>query len=125
MVFYACHWQGHIQRIRENYTKDFKNKDVTRRQIVVATYLIDKLALRAGNEKVHPTGICLMAMSDAPIYYTVFEYISDVSVGNLVSYLWKLLSCKTELVCLLLYDLFCIGTSNTRIIKNIVAPRPL
>ncbi|AQK50794.1 DNA topoisomerase 1 beta [Zea mays] len=43
--------KGHIQRIRENYTKDFKNKDVTRRQIAVATYLIDKLALRAGNEK--------------------------------------------------------------------------
>lgn len=43
--------KGHIQRIRENYTKDFKNKDVTRREIAVATYLIDKLALRAGNEK--------------------------------------------------------------------------
>jgi hypothetical protein len=57
--FLACHWQGHIQRIRENYTKDFENKDVTRRQIAVATYLIDKLALRAGNEKVHPTGTCV------------------------------------------------------------------
>ncbi|KAK1291341.1 DNA topoisomerase 1 [Acorus calamus] len=30
---------------------DFTNKDITKRQIAVATYLIDKLALRAGNEK--------------------------------------------------------------------------
>ncbi|XP_062191162.1 DNA topoisomerase 1 beta-like [Phragmites australis] len=43
--------KGHIQKIRDNYTKDFKSKDPTRKQIAVATYLIDKLALRAGNEK--------------------------------------------------------------------------
>ncbi|CAH2069880.1 unnamed protein product [Thlaspi arvense] len=41
----------HIGHIRAAYTKDFGNKDVTKRQIAVATYLIDKLALRAGNEK--------------------------------------------------------------------------
>ncbi|XP_009120049.1 DNA topoisomerase 1 beta [Brassica rapa] len=40
-----------IGHIRAAYTKDFSNKDVTKRQIAVATYLIDKLALRAGNEK--------------------------------------------------------------------------
>ncbi|CAL5008422.1 unnamed protein product [Urochloa decumbens] len=43
--------KDHIHTIRQNYTKDFRNKDVARRQIAVATYLIDKLALRAGNEK--------------------------------------------------------------------------
>ncbi|XP_062195370.1 DNA topoisomerase 1 beta-like [Phragmites australis] len=43
--------KGHIQKIRDNYTKDFKSRDQTRKQIAVATYLIDKLALRAGNEK--------------------------------------------------------------------------
>ncbi|KVH96852.1 DNA breaking-rejoining enzyme, catalytic core [Cynara cardunculus var. scolymus] len=37
--------------IRKAYTRDFGNKDVTKRQVAVATYLIDKLALRAGNEK--------------------------------------------------------------------------
>jgi DNA topoisomerase-1 len=42
---------NHIGSIRAAYTKDFNNKDVTKRQIAVATYLIDKLALRAGNEK--------------------------------------------------------------------------
>ncbi|XP_052178397.1 DNA topoisomerase 1 [Diospyros lotus] len=43
--------KDYIQGIRAAYTKDFTNKDITKRQIAVATYLIDKLALRAGNEK--------------------------------------------------------------------------
>jgi DNA topoisomerase-1 len=43
--------KDHIHKIRQNYTKDFRSKDVTKKQIAVATYLIDKLALRAGNEK--------------------------------------------------------------------------
>ncbi|XP_010482972.1 PREDICTED: DNA topoisomerase 1 alpha-like [Camelina sativa] len=42
---------NYIGSIRAAYTKDFNNKDVTKGQIAVATYLIDKLALRAGNEK--------------------------------------------------------------------------
>ncbi|OVA14492.1 DNA topoisomerase I [Macleaya cordata] len=43
--------KDYIHDIRANYTKDFVNKDLMKRQIAVATYLIDKLALRAGNEK--------------------------------------------------------------------------
>ncbi|XP_068667937.1 DNA topoisomerase 1 beta-like isoform X2 [Aristolochia californica] len=43
--------KNYIKNIRATYTKDFTSKDVTKRQISVATYLIDKLALRAGNEK--------------------------------------------------------------------------
>ncbi|KAI3973829.1 hypothetical protein MKX01_030405 [Papaver californicum] len=43
--------KDYIHDIRANYTKDFTNKDLAKRQIAVATYLIDKLALRAGNEK--------------------------------------------------------------------------
>ncbi|KAH7860063.1 hypothetical protein Vadar_008715 [Vaccinium darrowii] len=43
--------KDYIHGIRSVYTKDFTSKDVTKRQIAVATYLIDKLALRAGNEK--------------------------------------------------------------------------
>ncbi|XP_018471122.2 DNA topoisomerase 1 alpha [Raphanus sativus] len=42
---------NHIDSIRATYTKNFTSKDVTKKQIAVATYLIDKLALRAGNEK--------------------------------------------------------------------------
>ncbi|KAF7140768.1 hypothetical protein RHSIM_Rhsim06G0224400 [Rhododendron simsii] len=43
--------KDYIQGIRSAYKKDFASKDITKRQIAVATYLIDKLALRAGNEK--------------------------------------------------------------------------
>ncbi|CAK9163879.1 unnamed protein product [Ilex paraguariensis] len=43
--------KDYIHGIRETYTKNFASKDPTNRQIAVATYLIDKLALRAGNEK--------------------------------------------------------------------------
>ncbi|OVA16320.1 DNA topoisomerase I [Macleaya cordata] len=43
--------KDYIHDIRENYMKDFVNKDLMKRQIAVGTYLIDKLALRAGNEK--------------------------------------------------------------------------
>ncbi|XP_010928876.1 DNA topoisomerase 1 alpha [Elaeis guineensis] len=43
--------KDYIDNIRANYTRDFTSKDATKRQIAVATYLIDKLALRAGNEK--------------------------------------------------------------------------
>ncbi|KAJ4954363.1 hypothetical protein NE237_011146 [Protea cynaroides] len=43
--------KDYIHDIRVKYTKDFVSKDITKRQIAVATYLIDKLALRAGNEK--------------------------------------------------------------------------
>ncbi|KAG8367362.1 hypothetical protein BUALT_Bualt16G0064200 [Buddleja alternifolia] len=41
----------YILGIRAAYTKGFASKDPTKKQIAVATYLIDKLALRAGNEK--------------------------------------------------------------------------
>ncbi|KAK6137037.1 hypothetical protein DH2020_029221 [Rehmannia glutinosa] len=43
--------KDYILGIRAAYTKDFTSKDPAKRQIAVATYLIDKLALRAGNEK--------------------------------------------------------------------------
>ncbi|KAL6011691.1 DNA topoisomerase 1 beta [Asimina triloba] len=43
--------KDYIHGIRDRYTRDFGSKDATKRQIAVATYLIDKLALRAGNEK--------------------------------------------------------------------------
>ncbi|KAF7825025.1 DNA topoisomerase 1 alpha-like [Senna tora] len=43
--------KDYIGNIRAAYTKGFTSKDITRQQIAVATYLIDKLALRAGNEK--------------------------------------------------------------------------
>lgn len=43
--------KDYIDDIRATYTKDLKSTDITTQQIAVATYLIDRLALRAGNEK--------------------------------------------------------------------------
>lgn len=40
-----------ISGIRERYTEDFKSKEMRIRQRATALYFIDKLALRAGNEK--------------------------------------------------------------------------
>ncbi len=41
----------HIHKIREDYVNDFKSKEMRLRQRAVALYFIDRLALRAGNEK--------------------------------------------------------------------------
>ncbi|CAB3408533.1 unnamed protein product [Caenorhabditis bovis] len=43
--------KSHINNIRAVYTEDFKSKEMRVRQRAVALYFIDKLALRAGNEK--------------------------------------------------------------------------
>ncbi|XP_006282565.2 DNA topoisomerase 1 alpha [Capsella rubella] len=47
----ARNLKDHIDSIRASYTTNFTAEDVSKRQIAVAIYLIDKLALRAGNEK--------------------------------------------------------------------------
>ncbi|KAJ4890095.1 hypothetical protein Rs2_29843 [Raphanus sativus] len=44
---------NNIDNIRATFTKTFTSKDVTKKQIDVTTYLIDKLAVRTGNEKDH------------------------------------------------------------------------
>ena len=43
--------QKHIDKIRMDYTQDLKSKIMADRQRGTALYFIDKLALRAGNEK--------------------------------------------------------------------------
>ncbi|GHJ84710.1 hypothetical protein NliqN6_1112 [Naganishia liquefaciens] len=43
--------QKHVDRIRKDYTADLRSKIMADRQRATAMYLIDKLALRAGNEK--------------------------------------------------------------------------
>jgi DNA topoisomerase I len=40
-----------IDKIREEYRQDWKHKEMRIRQRSVALYFIDRLALRAGNEK--------------------------------------------------------------------------
>lgn len=43
--------QKHIDRIRKDYTRELKDEVMVNRQRATAVYLIDKFALRAGNEK--------------------------------------------------------------------------
>lgn len=43
--------KNHVDRIRADYTKDLKTKLMQDRQRATAMYFIDRLALRAGNEK--------------------------------------------------------------------------
>lgn len=41
----------YVEKIRKNYTEDFSAREMAIRQRAVALYFIDRLALRAGNEK--------------------------------------------------------------------------
>ncbi|KAJ6220389.1 hypothetical protein RDWZM_006201 [Blomia tropicalis] len=41
----------YVGQIRKDYREDFKSREMMRRQRAVALYFIDRLALRAGNEK--------------------------------------------------------------------------
>ena len=43
--------QNHVDRIRQDYYADLKSKLMADRQRATAMYFIDRLALRAGNEK--------------------------------------------------------------------------
>ncbi len=43
--------QKHVDAIRKDYTAEMKSKVMAERQRATAMYLIDRLALRAGNEK--------------------------------------------------------------------------
>ncbi|XP_061404390.1 DNA topoisomerase I, mitochondrial-like isoform X2 [Lethenteron reissneri] len=43
--------KGCVAQIREQYRRDWKSREMKVRQCAVALYFIDKLALRAGNEK--------------------------------------------------------------------------
>ena len=47
----ARNLKSRIDKIRADYVTDFKSKEMRIRQRAVALYFIDKLALRAGNEK--------------------------------------------------------------------------
>ncbi|KAI3742973.1 hypothetical protein L1987_60673 [Smallanthus sonchifolius] len=79
--------KGYIQGIRNAYTKDFGNKDVMKRQVAVATYLIDKLALRAGNEKdddeADTVGCCTLKVENvepSPPNILKFDFLGKDSI---------------------------------------------
>ncbi|GLT66609.1 hypothetical protein SLA2020_389660 [Shorea laevis] len=71
--------KDYIENIRAAYTKNFTSQDVTKRQIAVATYLIDKLALRAGNEKdddeADTVGCCTLKVENVkPVAPNMLEF---------------------------------------------------
>ncbi|CAL4141523.1 unnamed protein product [Meganyctiphanes norvegica] len=80
------------EKIRENYRADFKSKEMRVRQRSVAMYFIDKLALRAGNEKdedqADTVGCCslrvehiqLIEEKDGKEFVVVFDFLGKDSI---------------------------------------------
>jgi len=81
-----------IDKIRENYKEDWKSKEMRIRQRAVALYFIDRLALRAGNEKdedqADTVGCCslrvehieLFEEKDGKDYVVVFDFLGKDSI---------------------------------------------
>lgn len=81
-----------IDKIRKEYRDDWKSKEMRIRQRAVALYFIDKLALRAGNEKdddqADTVGCCslrvehieLQEEKDGKDYVVVFDFLGKDSI---------------------------------------------
>ncbi|KAL0849407.1 hypothetical protein ABMA28_013704 [Loxostege sticticalis] len=81
-----------IDKIRENYRTDWKAKEMRVRQRAVALYFIDRLALRAGNEKdddqADTVGCCSLRVEhielhkekDGKEYVVVFDFLGKDSI---------------------------------------------
>lgn len=85
--------KGCVEEIRKQYTVDFKAREMRIRQRAVALYFIDKLALRAGNEKdtdeaADTVGCCslrcehvkVMEELDGQKYVVVFDFLGKDSI---------------------------------------------
>lgn len=84
-----------VDRIREQYRLDFKSKEMKVRQRAVALYFIDKLALRAGNEKdedqADTVGCCSLRVEhitlheekDGKEYVVAFDFLGKDSIRYL------------------------------------------
>lgn len=77
----------HIEKIRKDYTKNMKNDLMVERQKATAVYLIDKLALRAGNEKgedeAETVGCCSLKYENVtlkPPHTVVFDFLGKDSI---------------------------------------------
>ncbi|XP_018408523.1 PREDICTED: DNA topoisomerase I, mitochondrial [Nanorana parkeri] len=65
--------KNHVVKIRNTYRENFKSKEMKIRQRAVALYFIDKLALRAGNEKeegetADTVGCCSLRVEHIKLY---------------------------------------------------------
>lgn len=79
--------KDYIEKIREDYRKELKDHVMLNRQRATATYLIDKLALRAGGEKgedeADTVGCCSLRyehVSLKPPNIVVFDFLGKDSV---------------------------------------------
>ncbi|KAF5386212.1 hypothetical protein D9615_002238 [Tricholomella constricta] len=79
--------KGHVDRIRQNYTRDLKSKVMADRQRATAMYFIDKLALRAGNEKgedeADTVGCCSLRCEHVTLEapnFIIFDFLGKDSI---------------------------------------------
>ncbi|KAI2788995.1 DNA topoisomerase 1 [Penicillium oxalicum] len=77
----------HIDKIRKDYTKNMKSELMVERQKATAVYLIDKFALRAGNEKgedeAETVGCCSLKYENItlkPPNTVVFDFLGKDSI---------------------------------------------
>jgi DNA topoisomerase I len=78
----------HIDKIRRDYGKDLKSEVMADRQRATAMYLIDKLALRAGNEKdteneAETVGCCSLKYEHItlePPNFVIFDFLGKDSI---------------------------------------------
>ncbi|KAI1006547.1 DNA topoisomerase 1 [Podosphaera aphanis] len=78
----------HIDRIRKDYTKDLRAELMADRQRATAVYLIDKFALRAGNEKdteneAETVGCCSLKFEHVtlkPPNIVIFDFLGKDSI---------------------------------------------
>lgn len=80
-------FQNHVARIRRNYTEDLKSKVMADRQRATAMYFIDKLALRAGNEKgedeADTVGCCSLRCEHVTLEspnFIIFDFLGKDSI---------------------------------------------
>jgi DNA topoisomerase I len=79
--------QNHVDRIQRDYSEDLKSKVMADRQRATAMYFIDKLALRAGNEKgedeADTVGCCSLRCEhvtlEAPSFI-IFDFLGKDSI---------------------------------------------
>lgn len=77
----------HIDRIREDYQRDLRSDKMVDRQRATAIYLIDRFALRAGNEKgedeADTVGCCSLKYEHVtlkPPHYVIFDFLGKDSI---------------------------------------------
>jgi len=77
----------YIDDIRANYTRDWEASDVRRKQMAVAVYFLDKLALRAGHEKdddeADTVGCCTLKVENVeciPPNHLKFDFLGKDSI---------------------------------------------